>query len=167
MNQKWYRAGITKAILIITAHIMVVVMAVCYMHTVLSPAIREEVCDGDPAEKYKDSSDFASRMRTYSARAVGEISAGKLFETDGEYDPDKLVDVELYYNTGMLDEDESPVQVNVLDADGDGSISGEMEDSGKIEAEEQTGEETDDSNAVKAEKKAVDGADDSLSLIHI
>lgn len=164
MNQKWYRAGITKAILIITAHIMVVVMAVCYMHTVLSPAIREEVCDGDPAEKYKDSSDFASRMRTYSARAVGEISAGKLFETDGEYDPDKLVDVELYYNTGMLDEDESPVQVNVLDADGDGSISGEMEDSGKIEAEEQTGEETDDSNAVKAEKKAVDGADDSNAV---
>ena len=73
MNQKWYRAGITKAILIITAHIMVVVMAVCYMHTVLSPAIREEVCDGDPAEKYKDSSDFASRivsLTTISPRSL-------------------------------------------------------------------------------------------------
>lgn len=161
MNQKWYRAGITKAILVITAHIMVVVMAVCYMHIVLSPAVREEVCDGDPAEKYKDSSDFASRMRTYSARAVGEISAGKLFETDGEYDPDKLVDVELYYNTGMLDEDESPTQVNAPDSEENSNISGENKDGGQTEAMEQTGEETDDSNAVKTEEKAGEEAEDS------
>lgn len=102
MNQKWYRAGITKAALIIVAHIMVIVAAVSLMRIAVYPAIREEIFDGSLAEKYKDSKDFAARMKTYSARAVGEISAEQLYETDGEYDPDKLVDIESYYDTGMI-----------------------------------------------------------------
>lgn len=103
MKQRWYRSNITKAVLIIMAHIMVIVMMINIMWIAAYPALREEVCKGDPAKEYKDSSDFAERMKTYSVRAAGGITARDLFETDGEYDPEKPVNIEEYYNSGTLE----------------------------------------------------------------
>lgn len=107
MKQRWYRANITKAVLIILAHVLTVVMLASFLWFMANPSLGAEIFEKDPAKEYKDSDDFATRVKRYSARAAGEITARELFETDGEYDPDKPVDIEQYYNTGMLEGESS------------------------------------------------------------
>lgn len=93
----------TKAVLIILAHVLTVVMLASFLWFIANPSLGMEILEKNPAKEYKDSGDFADRAKRYSARAVGEITARELFETDGKYNPDKLVDIEQYYNTGMLE----------------------------------------------------------------
>ena len=103
MSQRWYRSNIVKAVLIILAHILTAVMIVSVMRISAYPALCVEVLDGSPAREYKDSDDFAERMMTHSIHAAGGLSAKELFEAGGEYDPEKQVDIEAYYNSGMLE----------------------------------------------------------------
>lgn len=100
MKQRWYRTNITKAVLVLLAHIMVVVMTVSILWVSSYPALFVEVLSGNPAREYKDSKDFAERMRTYSTYAVSAIAAKELFETDGKYDPERQVDIKEYYDSG-------------------------------------------------------------------
>lgn len=100
MKQRWYRTNITKAVLVLLAHIMVVVMTVSILWVSSYPALFAEVLSGNPAREYKDSKDFAERMRTYSTYAVSAIAAKELFETDGKYDPERQVDIKEYYDSG-------------------------------------------------------------------
>lgn len=100
MKQRWYRTNIAKAVLILLAHIMVVVMTVSLLWVSSYPALLAEVLKGNPAREYKDSKDFAERMRTYSTYAVSGIAAKELFETDGKYDPERQVDIKEYYDSG-------------------------------------------------------------------
>lgn len=102
MNQRWYRSNIMKAVLILLAHIMIAVCAVSSVWLLSYPAVRTEIFDGDPADEYKDTADFAERMQFYSARTVERTAAKALFETDGKYDPDRQVDLEEFYNTGTF-----------------------------------------------------------------
>lgn len=105
MRQRWYRANITKAVLIILAHVLTVVMLASFLWFMANPSLGAEILEKNPAKEYKDSDDFAARVKRYSARAAGEITARELFETDGVYNPDKPVDIEQYYNTGTLGEE--------------------------------------------------------------
>lgn len=147
MNQKWYRAAVTKAVLIVVAHIMVAVMAVSVLRITIYPAIRDEVFDGNPAQEYKDCSDFADRMWTYSARAVGEISAREIFETNREYDPDKLVDIELYYDTGMIEKRDRKETDAVSEAE-------EESDGEDVSDSEESPDEKEDADVSDAEEES-------------
>lgn len=102
MNQRWYRSGIMKAVQILMAHIMVAVSAASFLWLLSYPAVRTEIFEGNPAEEYKDTGDFAQRLQSYSTGTVERIAAKILLETDGKYDPDRLVDIEEYYNTGTF-----------------------------------------------------------------
>lgn len=100
MDQRWYKSNIMKAVHILLAHIMIVIVTVSFLWLIAYPALRTEIFDGNPAEEYKDTVDFGERMLLYSARTLEEICSRNLFEADGKYDPDRLVDIEEYYNTG-------------------------------------------------------------------
>lgn len=102
MKQKWYKTNLAKAALIIAAHAAAVVMTASLLWIVSYPAIQEELLEGDPAEEYKDTANFADQMLNYSMQAVNGINEKKWLETDGEYDPDKLVDIEEFSNTGKI-----------------------------------------------------------------
>lgn len=102
MKGKWYRSNVTKAVLVITAHILVIAMTASLVWIVTYPAIREELFAGTPAKKYEDSRNFIDQMLSYSRQAVTGVGAKGQFETDGKYDPDKLVDIEQYYDTNSF-----------------------------------------------------------------
>lgn len=102
MNGKWYRSGFVKAALIIAAHVMVAAMTASFLWILSYPVLREELFEGSPAKKYEDSRNFIDQMLYYSEQAVAGIKSSGEFETDGKYDPDKVVDIENYYNTGTF-----------------------------------------------------------------
>lgn len=102
MKRKWYRSNIVKALLIIAAHITAVVIVACFLWITAYPTLRVEIADGNPAREYKDTRNFASRMEGYSRGLTSGITAKRLFEDQGKYNPDKLVDLEEYYNTGTF-----------------------------------------------------------------
>lgn len=102
MNGKWYRSGFVKAALIIAAHVMVAAMTASFLWILSYPVLREELFEGSPAKKYEDSRNFIDQMLYYSEQAVAGIKSSGEFETDGKYDPDKVVDIENCYNTGTF-----------------------------------------------------------------
>lgn len=102
MKRKWYRSNIAKAILIVLAHIMIVVMTASAMWILSYPALREELLSGEKADKYEDTRHFVEQMQTYSHQAVTGIGTKSIYETDGKYNPDKIIDVELYFNKNEI-----------------------------------------------------------------
>lgn len=102
MKQKWYKTNLTKAALVIIAHVMVIVMTASLLWIVSYPAIQEELLEGSPAKEYKDTVNFADQMLNYSVQAVSGISEKERLETDGKYDPEKLVDIEELSESGGI-----------------------------------------------------------------
>lgn len=102
MNQQWYKSNITKAILIVMEHIFVAVIAVSFLWIISYPALREEILEGNPAKKYEDSRGFETKIESLSYQVLSGISAKRWFETDGKYNPEKIVDVEEYYNNRTI-----------------------------------------------------------------
>lgn len=102
MKKNWYKTNVTKAILVIIAHILVIVMTTSFIWIVSYPALREELFAGNPAKKYEDSRSFIDQMLSYSQQAVTGVGGISQFETDGKYDPDKIVDIESYDDTNTI-----------------------------------------------------------------
>ena len=102
MNQRWYRSGIVKAVQIILAHIMAVIITISFLWLMAYPALRIEIFEGNPAEEYKDTADFGDRVLSLSSQVMRGTAAKMLFEENGTYDPERLVDIEEYYNTGTF-----------------------------------------------------------------
>ncbi len=97
MKKKWYKTNLAKVILIIIAHISAAAAVASFIWILNCPALRTEIFKGEMAKEYKDSSGFSEQMQIYAEHALKNITARDLFETDGSYAPDKLVDVETYY----------------------------------------------------------------------
>lgn len=97
MKGKWYRSNITKAALVILAHIMVIVMTASFLWMVAYPVLREELFQGRPAEKYENTQYFAEQMRNDSHQIMQALGNKKLFEVKGKYDPDRMVDIKTFY----------------------------------------------------------------------
>ena len=93
MREKWYKCNITKAVLVVVAHVLVVVMTACFIWLFSYPVLRAEIFAGKPAKEYKDSRNFVEKMLGYSQQAVTGIKSADLFETEGKYNPDKIVDL--------------------------------------------------------------------------
>ncbi len=102
MKGKWYRSGFAKAALIIIAHVMAAAMTASFLWILSYPVLREELFEGNPAKKYEDSRNFIDQMLYYSGQAVAGVKSSREFESDGRYDPDKIVDIENYNDTGTF-----------------------------------------------------------------
>ena len=104
MKENWYKSNVTKAVLVVTAHVLVIVMTACFIWLLSYPALRAEIFAGKPAKEYKDSRNFVEKMLEYSQQAVSVIKSEDLFETEGKYNPDKIVDIEIYHKKNIINE---------------------------------------------------------------
>ena len=102
MKRRWYRAPIIKGILIVAEHILVVIMAVCIIWILSYPAGRNEMFEGKPAKNYEETKSFNELLRTYSHQVMNGIGMRDRFETDGVYNPQKIVDIQEYYNESEI-----------------------------------------------------------------
>lgn len=92
--KKWYRHPIVKTILILTAFAAAVIAGPSFMllavyQDIVTPAelFREE------QKTYEETEEFREWMLSAAAGNLYRTEAAELLETDGEYDPDKLIDV--------------------------------------------------------------------------
>ena len=102
MKGKWHRSNVAKAALVIIAHILVIVITTSFIWIISYPTLREELFAGNPAKRYEDSRSFVEQMLKCCQQAVYGIRGTDLFETEGKYNPDKIVDIEAYYNNNTI-----------------------------------------------------------------
>ena len=101
--KKWYRSPVTKLLLVLTACASAVglvisfVMLLCISSLVSSGDIFEET-----KKNYEDTNRFVEQMGTDSHEILRYLDTQSQFETEGEYDPDKIVDIVAYANDGII-----------------------------------------------------------------
>lgn len=102
MERKWFRSNLTKAALIVIAHILVVVLAISGLRILSYPVFQEELFEGRAAEQYEDTKSFTAKMMEYSCQVVWGLGQAGTFETEGKFDPEKIIDIEAYYKNGTV-----------------------------------------------------------------
>ena len=105
MNQAWYKNIWTKTILlfltvlsagtVLASSYMAAAMA--YTSTSLKDFLRPK------QEKYLESATFEALFDSTVYNALSGVQAKSNFETNGVYDPDKLVDIANYYENNRID----------------------------------------------------------------
>ena len=100
MKQHWYKTNLTKMVLVILEHILVIALVISFLWLVSYPALREEVFEGDAARKYEDSAGFAVQMESRSEQVLNGISASNFFETNGKLDEEKIIDIDGWFADG-------------------------------------------------------------------
>lgn len=98
MKNKWYKSNLTKTLLIVAEHICAALVIASVLSVFAYPAFVEEMLAGRIADHYEESLVFEESMKQYSAQAVEHTTLGEIFETEGKFDPDKIVDIEEYYD---------------------------------------------------------------------
>jgi len=99
MKQQWYWSRTAKGILIILEHVMFVAAAVSFLWAVSHPFLMREVTSGQVAREYEDSTGFRNRLMSLNSGIMTGIRVQNLFESDGAYCPDKIIDIEEYAKT--------------------------------------------------------------------
>ena len=107
MKQKWYQTTIAKGILIIAEHAFLLIMVCCFMCLMSYPVLRSEMFSGTHAEKYEDTKTFADQVLHTGQGISSALGRREVFETDGAYDPEKIINVG-NYNQGESTDAENP-----------------------------------------------------------
>ncbi|MDO4313810.1 MAG: histidine kinase dimerization/phospho-acceptor domain-containing protein, partial [Eubacteriales bacterium] len=102
MKEKWYRNGLAKGILVTLAHVMAVLLVISMIWILACPSAVENVLE-DRDMNYEESQDMSSQMLWDSMDILSGIRAKEVFETDGVYDGEKIVDVKKFNDTGIID----------------------------------------------------------------
>lgn len=92
--KQWYKSSLAKAMLVIMANVMVAVAVVSAMRIISYPVFREEVVDGSRAESYDNTKSFKEKFENQSFDIMNGLYYTDFFETNGKYDPNKIVDIE-------------------------------------------------------------------------
>ena len=102
MKNKWYRSKATKTILAVAEHIFAMLMIASILCAFAYPAITEEMFTGRSMNRYEDSRVFDNTLQRYSSKAVEGIWMREIWETDGKYDPDKIIDIQEYWDDNTV-----------------------------------------------------------------
>ena len=101
--KKWYRKTVVKAVLLAVAIISGAMMTTNLLGalTLAGTANPVEVWKlaGQP---FEESEDFNSMVQSMMVQVMERIRLEKMFETDGAYNADKLVDVMEYSKNGSI-----------------------------------------------------------------
>ena len=100
--KKWYRMPRVKFFLLAAAHILAVAGVLCILWATRYPMLIQELCSADAAKTYEESNAFANSVANANYHILDEIQYQTLYDTDGKYDPDKIVDVAKYEDTGGI-----------------------------------------------------------------
>ncbi len=93
MKQQWYGSKTVKGLLIILAHVLSVTSVICFLWAMSYPAFVREVFSGSGASEYEDTDIFKNRLIELNCEVMSGLEVQELFETDGVYDPQKIIDV--------------------------------------------------------------------------
>ena len=94
MKNTWYKTKLTKAILVLLSILCSVTIVVSILWFVAYPVLREELLDGKRAKAYEDTLSFDQKMQEYNYQVTLGLSQNVIFETEGKYNPDKIIDME-------------------------------------------------------------------------
>ena len=100
--KKWYRMPRVKFFLLAAAHILAAAGVLCILWATRYPMLIQELCSADAAKTYEESNAFANAVANANYHILDEIQYQTLYDTDGKYDPDKIVDVAKYEDTGGI-----------------------------------------------------------------
>mgnify|MGYP000193548963 FL=1 len=90
--KKWYRMPRVKFFLLAVAHILAAAGVLCILWATRYPVLIQELCSADAAKTYEESNAFANAVANANYHILDEIQYQTLYDTDGKYDPDKIVD---------------------------------------------------------------------------
>lgn len=100
---KWYRKTVTKAVLVVAGIISGAVLMTSLLGalTIAGTANPAEVWKlaGRP---FEESDDFNTMVQGMMGQVMERLRLERMFETDGSYNPDKLVDVVEYTKSGSI-----------------------------------------------------------------
>ncbi len=101
--RNWYKLPVTKGILVILEHIMIV-SAVLSMAVLLTFSGNLEKADffNFSSKSYEESAGFKNMVYNATWNVMESINTKRNFETDGKYNPDKLVDIMKMSKTGEI-----------------------------------------------------------------
>ena len=100
MKRKWYCTNIAKGVIILAEHIFLLIMVLSFLWMMSYPVLRTEIFSGSHSGKYEDTTAFADQVLHTGQGISNGISLKEKFETDGVYDPEKLIDVAKYIHGG-------------------------------------------------------------------
>ncbi len=96
MKQQWYVSKTVKGLLILLAHVTAVMSVVSLLWAMTYPSMVSEVFSGSGATAYEDTDIFKNRMIELNCEVMRGLQVKELFETDGVYDPQKIIDIQEY-----------------------------------------------------------------------
>lgn len=102
MKNTWYKTKLTKAILVLLAILCAVTTTVSMLWFVSYPVLREELLNGKAAESYEDTLSFERQMQDYNYQVIYGLGQNAVFETEGKYNPDKIIDIKEYQEKGTV-----------------------------------------------------------------
>ncbi len=100
--KKWYRKPRAKLLLLVAAHVLAAAGVLCFLWATRYPILTQELFSADAAKHYEESNAFANSVANANYNILDEIRYQSLYDTDGKYDPDKIVDVAKYDDTGEI-----------------------------------------------------------------
>ena len=131
-----------KLFLLAAAHILAAAGVLCILWATRYPVLIQELCSADAAKTYEESNAFANSVANANYHILDEIQYQTLYDTDGKYDPDKIVDVAKYDDTGEITgKDETGLSFRL----------GDLYSWGKLIAETMTDDSSDSDKANKQE----------------
>ena len=144
--KKWYRMPRVKFFLLAAAHILAAAGVLCILWATRYPMLIQELCSADAAKTYEESNAFANAVANANYHILDEIQYQTLYDTDGKYDPDKIVDVAKYEDTGgITGKDETGLSFRLGDMYSWGKLIAEtMTDDGSVSDTQDEQDEQDD-----------------------
>ena len=89
---KWYKSALVKGILIFLSVLSAITALLSLVIISTYSVSVKEIWNKKPTE-YTDSKEFENQMCRATMDVLGQISYEDIFETDGKYNPDKLIDI--------------------------------------------------------------------------
>ena len=102
MKKEWYKSSWMKGILVGLAQVIAVILIISMVWIISCPRAAANVLKGDNVQ-YEDTQGFAETFMNQYADILAGLEAKEQFETNGEFDGDKIVDIQNVSNSQPID----------------------------------------------------------------
>lgn len=100
MNKGFYSAT-CKGLMLLLAHVCIVVSVVSFVWVGTSAGLRYLIPFEKVQSNYESTAQFEDRMKTMSKEVLDQLDTKAKFETNGNYNPDKLIDIVRYIDSSV------------------------------------------------------------------
>lgn len=101
--RQWYKSAPMKGILLLMEHVFAVVAVICLIFVLAYPGQEYGKNIGDLSKNdYADTKGFANTVQSAFHTIQSQIELQEQFETEGKYDPNKIVDIVEYREEGTI-----------------------------------------------------------------